>query len=157
MKCGGKEEKERKRERIAVFFLLSQVFNFVFLLQLSLPSSLSFSLPQLLTLVLRQKHVRDPFLHRKLPPRLGADQRSLDQAHLEQGVVERLQEAVVAQVLLRGRGLLQGGEQPREAAASASAPHSRRGSMSRRKSGSKSASMVSTCERQRKEKESRGG
>ena len=81
-------------------------FSFFFLLQSSL-LSLSPSL-FLLTLVFRKEHVRDPLFDRKLPPGLRAHQRSLDEAKLEQRVVERFQKSIVAQVLFRWRVPLQG-------------------------------------------------
>ena len=140
-----RRKKREKRKGARFVFLSSFFFSFFFLLQSSL-LSLSPSL-FLLTLVFRKEHVRDPLFDRKLPPGLRAHQRSLDEAKLEQRVVERFQKASSLRSFSVGGSRCRGGSQPREAAASARAPNSRRGSMSRRKSGSKSASMVSTCEK----------
>ena len=80
--------------RSQVLFFVVLVVAMFFEKKTKALSSLSLSLPphnfSLLTLVLGQEHVRDALLDGELPPRLGTHQRPLDQAHLEQRVVERL-------------------------------------------------------------------
>ena len=52
-----------------------------------------------------EQHVGHSVLDGEAPPRLGAHQRALDQRHLQQHAVKRLQEGVVLQLLLGGRRL----------------------------------------------------
>ena len=76
---GGKKKERKEREERKVF-LASFLYHFVTKALSLSPRSLNSSL---LTLVLGQEHVRNPLFDGELPPRLRADQRPLDQTHLE--------------------------------------------------------------------------